>query len=62
MNKKKLTVLKCDIQSKLIELIVKYLNLRDVSIKLKTANHFTTPFDIIIMLIMEKAGSGLVDE
>ncbi|CAD8102897.1 unnamed protein product [Paramecium primaurelia] len=61
-EQKKLTVLKCDIQSKLIELIVKYLNLRDVSIKLKTANHFTTPFDIIIMLIMEKAGSGLVDE
>ncbi|CAD8205258.1 unnamed protein product [Paramecium pentaurelia] len=61
-EQKKLTVLKCDIQSKLIELIVKYLNLRDVSIKLKTANHFITPFDIIIMLIMEKAGSGLVDE
>ncbi|CAD8186181.1 unnamed protein product [Paramecium pentaurelia] len=61
-EQKKLTSLKCDIQSKLIELIVKYLNLRDVSNKFRAANHFTTPFDIIIMLIMEKAGSGLADE
>ncbi|CAK65318.1 unnamed protein product (macronuclear) [Paramecium tetraurelia] len=61
-EQKKLSALKCDIQTKLIDLIVKYLNLRDVSIKLRAANHFTTPFDIIIMLIMEKAGSGLADE
>ncbi|CAK61982.1 unnamed protein product (macronuclear) [Paramecium tetraurelia] len=61
-EQKKLTAFKCDIQSKLIGLIVKYLNLRDVSLKFKSANHFTTPFDIILLLIMEKAGSGLTDE
>ncbi|CAD8104070.1 unnamed protein product [Paramecium sonneborni] len=61
-EQKKLAAFKCDIQSKLIELIVKYLNMRDISIKLKAANHFTTQFDQIIMLIMEKAGSGLQDE
>ncbi|CAD8188392.1 unnamed protein product [Paramecium octaurelia] len=61
-EQKKLTAFKCDIQGKLIELIVKYLNLRDGSTKLKSANHFTTPFDIILLLIMEKAGSGLTDE
>ncbi|CAD8120622.1 unnamed protein product [Paramecium sonneborni] len=61
-EQKKLTAFKCDIQSKLIELIVKYLNQRDITMKLKAANHFTTPFDQIIILIMEKAGSGLADE
>ncbi|KAM3147377.1 hypothetical protein pb186bvf_000628 [Paramecium bursaria] len=57
----KLNQAKCDVQTRIIELIVNYLN-QDHGVQFTTPNYYNTPFHVVLLLIMEKAGQGLPNE